>query len=642
MVTVHSNVSYCPSCSRQWVASRTGLDHVIGDGNFSEARSSPPMTVARALRQHCNIPYESFLLAVHLGREGFVYFSGPNSIPEEDIRKIFHREKFLKYQNLTSSRENLSRTHENHRYYQDAIGGGHPAMGGLHVDEQWAPQPRRNRRPRAGMIPRGLEDVPPVIAPSKIPIAIGDVEWEFYEQRFKCIQQTACKIIAKAIVKLIAPKKQANNPYTGGDLTAPAWWPKPYGPGEKDKVRHVEPDHQWKKERLYLLTHIVKMIVDPTKQPPEIQRLGVNVAKVEAVAMEALAPFFDDRSKPRNAKKRNILKELFKVARAEERYRRNEIDGTSMVLITADDMLMDYCFDEDEDGEDEEEDVSDVKEEREHTNAVTSSGVSPSRTMGMPQAMLPSLSSATSSMMAGQVQATPFVNSLPPRSHQFNAPMVPSELAPDQYHYPETGSLVAVGGQPPLQAHPTADVEMHDVLASSHHHHHQQHHTPHHDTSRRPSIFTPATEFTSASPSAMYPSPWGMQSPSQQSTPSTTAAASPETQTLYAYPAAHHHQQQSGPQPPPPPPPLPPPMSMQEQHQQHQQQQAGSPYGGHYHSAFDALSQQHHHQHQQQEQQQQHHLATPFRAGAIHLSFQPHQAYQGASARGQGQHGQGL
>jgi hypothetical protein len=103
----------------------------MDDANFSEARSSPPMvraspsnplpqllllsvpssradrdpqTVAKALRQHCNIPYESFLLAVHLGRGGFVYFSGPNSIPEEDIRKIFNREKFLKYQNSPSSR----------------------------------------------------------------------------------------------------------------------------------------------------------------------------------------------------------------------------------------------------------------------------------------------------------------------------------------------------------------------------------------------------------------------------------------------------------------------------------------------------------------------------------------------------------
>jgi hypothetical protein len=74
------------------------------------------------------------------------------------------------------------------------------------------------------------------------------------------------------------------------------------------------------------------MIVDPEKQPPEIQQLGVNVAKIEAVAMEALAPFFEDGNKPRNANKRSILKELFRVARAEERYRRKEIGRFSFLL----------------------------------------------------------------------------------------------------------------------------------------------------------------------------------------------------------------------------------------------------------------------------------------------------------------------
>lgn len=44
----------------------------------------------------------------------------------------------------------------------------------------------------------------------------------------------------------LAPKKQANNPYTKGDATAPDWWPKPWGPGKKDKTRHIEPDHMWK------------------------------------------------------------------------------------------------------------------------------------------------------------------------------------------------------------------------------------------------------------------------------------------------------------------------------------------------------------------------------------------------------------
>lgn len=80
-------------------------------------------------------------------------------------------------------------------------------------------------------------------------------------------------------------------------------------------------------ERIYLLTHILKMVTDYEKQPPEWQKLGISVAKLESVAMESLSSFFDDTSKPKNARKKPILKELFKVAKMEEKYLRNEIGG---------------------------------------------------------------------------------------------------------------------------------------------------------------------------------------------------------------------------------------------------------------------------------------------------------------------------
>lgn len=141
------------------------------------------------------------------------------------------------------------RPHEDD-HYQDTIGGAFLGHGAADVDDQWAPQPKRRKRSRRSRaVGRDLDDdVPPVISSSRKAIEIGNSEAvrEFYAQRLKCIQQTACKIMAKAIIKLIAPKKQAINPYTKGDGMAPAWWPRPWGPGEKDKVRHVEPDHQWK------------------------------------------------------------------------------------------------------------------------------------------------------------------------------------------------------------------------------------------------------------------------------------------------------------------------------------------------------------------------------------------------------------
>lgn len=80
-------------------------------------------------------------------------------------------------------------------------------------------------------------------------IVIGNEEQvrDYYRHCFIAVQQIACNLIGKAFVRAIALKKPANKPYTGGDDTVPDWWPKPWGPGDKDKIRYVEPDHQWKK-----------------------------------------------------------------------------------------------------------------------------------------------------------------------------------------------------------------------------------------------------------------------------------------------------------------------------------------------------------------------------------------------------------
>lgn len=167
----------------------------------------------------------------------------------------------------------------------------------------------------------------PVATPKKT-LVIGNSEQlrEFYVQRFTCVQQTACKHIGKAFVKVVAPKKQSHNPYIRGMVTAPVWWPKPWGEGERDRVRHREPDHLWKRERLVLLPHLLKLVIE---RHPDIQEPNVDVAALEQKTMEMLSNWFTDRTRPNNAKKEGILKELFKVAKMEERYRRGEI-GTPL------------------------------------------------------------------------------------------------------------------------------------------------------------------------------------------------------------------------------------------------------------------------------------------------------------------------
>lgn len=73
-------------------------------------------------------------------------------------------------------------------------------------------------------------------------LMIGDsseVE-KFYACRFKDMQQSSCKVMGKAFVKLVEPKKQTHHPYTKGDGKAPPWWPSTTG---DNGVRHKEPDH---------------------------------------------------------------------------------------------------------------------------------------------------------------------------------------------------------------------------------------------------------------------------------------------------------------------------------------------------------------------------------------------------------------
>ncbi|KAJ4288325.1 hypothetical protein N0V88_007363 [Collariella sp. IMI 366227] len=187
----------------------------------------------------CHIPFKSFFLVTHQGNGKFTYFAGPHAFSEKEIRLMFKREKFLQFQNRASPKSRL-RAHEDD-HYQDHDRQDYNGQYGSASSRRKRARPSRTR----GDID---EDAVPVITTSKRPLAIGITNdmWEFYDHRFKYIGQIACKEIAKAFIKVVAPKKQANNPYTGGDRTAPSWWPEPWGSGAKDKVRHIEPDHQWK------------------------------------------------------------------------------------------------------------------------------------------------------------------------------------------------------------------------------------------------------------------------------------------------------------------------------------------------------------------------------------------------------------
>ncbi|RKF57683.1 putative ydr124wp-like protein [Golovinomyces cichoracearum] len=193
--------------------------------------------------------------------------------------------------------------------------------------------PRSRKRARVRRLRQDSTEDPPALMAKTQPLIIGndaDVD-RFYFIRFKDMQQSSCKVMGKAFVKLVEPRKQTHHPYTGGNDKAPSWWPPTRG---ENAVRHKEPDHLLKPERINLLVHILKMVIEPSeRQNPTVQKLGLNVKKLEETTMEVMSNWFNDKEHPENLQKRKYLKEIFRIAKIQERYKRGEIDGTTSVHV---------------------------------------------------------------------------------------------------------------------------------------------------------------------------------------------------------------------------------------------------------------------------------------------------------------------
>lgn len=115
------------------------------------------------------------------------------------------------------------------------------------TDSSMSPGSRKRLRATAT---RSRERAIPTL-PTRI-ISIGDdaARDDVYRQCLKDMQQNGCKVLGKAWVKLLEPKKQSTYPYTKGASKRPPWWPAMTGP---NKIRHKEPDHLHKRGILPLL-----------------------------------------------------------------------------------------------------------------------------------------------------------------------------------------------------------------------------------------------------------------------------------------------------------------------------------------------------------------------------------------------------
>ncbi|KAI5290086.1 hypothetical protein KEM54_002476 [Ascosphaera aggregata] len=139
---------------------------------------------------------------------------------------------------------------------------------------------------------------------SKVPLRIGDTDKvrAFYEAQWRNFQQTNCRHMGKAYIKIIEPRKQVKFPYNGGkgapgekgdpEKTKPEWWPA--------GVIHREPDH--------------------LKKP--------DVAKLRDAGLDAIRQI-----KPSD--RLNILDEIYRVRRLEELYEDGCIDGSTITMVSS-------------------------------------------------------------------------------------------------------------------------------------------------------------------------------------------------------------------------------------------------------------------------------------------------------------------
>lgn len=229
--------------------------------------------IDEALRQHCAISAKRYFVAVIMDDGSPMTFSGPGTsrLDDEVMRQFFDEDKYQRV--MARLDTGWSTTDALPSFKADKCKGASPVVDdGFNFDnykqpfdfprnrmtdrrrasgfEDWEVPARQGRkRPRARHPINEEDDMPMTVSTTRKGIKIGNSEdvWNFYEQRFKNCQQTACKLIAKAWVKAVEPKKQSTHPYTGKDEKAPDWWPKPWGPTKEDKVRHKEPDHLYKR-----------------------------------------------------------------------------------------------------------------------------------------------------------------------------------------------------------------------------------------------------------------------------------------------------------------------------------------------------------------------------------------------------------
>ncbi|KAK3676344.1 hypothetical protein LTR78_003618 [Recurvomyces mirabilis] len=165
--------------------------------------------------------------------------------------------------------------------------------------------------------------------------------------RFEKLQQLSAKRVAKAWIKGICPRKQANFPYQNKQKTdesggpdIPAWWP------DQSICPWKEPDHIRKEERNELLIHILRLRPTPAKllimNRDKCEPLENQVFESWAAFLRSLAPLtccndLKPNDKSTKTKRNNLLREIYDVAEKEENFL--EGSGPPSVIYWQDEQL---------------------------------------------------------------------------------------------------------------------------------------------------------------------------------------------------------------------------------------------------------------------------------------------------------------
>ncbi|KAL2832793.1 hypothetical protein BJY01DRAFT_253723, partial [Aspergillus pseudoustus] len=167
---------------------------------------------------------------------------------------------------------------------------------------------KRKRVSHEYVIPMSITCYPKTV----LPISNQPLLRKYYAKAFDSLQQTNCRILAKAYIKLVEPRKQVNFPYNGRkhisgtpqqfdpESTKPAWWP--------SGVTHREPDHLRKPARIRLLIHIL-----------------CELRESHAICVEKLKEADQSIRRQISPERLQVLDEIYRVRGEEENYLNGKI-----------------------------------------------------------------------------------------------------------------------------------------------------------------------------------------------------------------------------------------------------------------------------------------------------------------------------